>query len=137
MLERKSFSLGRQAPARRRTLISSTLRKMEGLQGLVLYFSFNSVCVLIHEVSRRSTNYLRASPSNGGKMTGKNEESEVIFVYIACCKSSKTVEWTDTFCSPNSAVVEMPFSSTFSAAAGATELLRGWKVAQKIALHAL
>ena len=30
-----------------------------------------------------------------------------------------------------------PFSSTFSAAAGATELLRGWKVAQKIALFAL
>jgi hypothetical protein len=28
--------------------------------------------------------------------------------------------------------VEMPFSSTFSAAAGDTELLRGWKVAQKI-----
>jgi hypothetical protein len=33
--------------------------------------------------------------------------------------------------------VEMPFSSTFSAAAGATELLRGWKVAQKLALLAL
>ena len=32
--------------------------------------------------------------------------------------------------------VEMPFSSTFSAAAGATELLRGWKVAQKISLLA-
>ena len=30
-----------------------------------------------------------------------------------------------------------PFSSTFSAAAGATELLRGWKVAPKIALFAL
>ena len=29
------------------------------------------------------------------------------------------------------------FSSTFSAAAGATELLRGWKVAPKIALFAL
>jgi hypothetical protein len=28
--------------------------------------------------------------------------------------------------------VEMPFSSTFSAAAGATKLLRGYKVAQKI-----
>jgi hypothetical protein len=33
--------------------------------------------------------------------------------------------------------VEMPFSSTSSAAAGATEVLRGWKVAQKIALLAL
>ena len=33
--------------------------------------------------------------------------------------------------------VEVPFSSTFSAAAGATELLRGWKVAQKLALLAL
>ena len=33
--------------------------------------------------------------------------------------------------------VEMPFSSTFSAAAGATELLRGLKVAPKIALFAL
>ena len=33
--------------------------------------------------------------------------------------------------------VEMPFSSTFSAAAGATELLRGWNVAQKLALPAL
>ena len=32
--------------------------------------------------------------------------------------------------------VEMPFSSTFSAAAGATELLRGYKVAQKISLLA-
>jgi hypothetical protein len=32
--------------------------------------------------------------------------------------------------------VEVPFSSTFSAAAGATELLRGWKVAQKLALLA-
>jgi hypothetical protein len=30
-----------------------------------------------------------------------------------------------------------PFSSTFSAAAGATELLLGWKVAPKIALFAL
>ena len=30
--------------------------------------------------------------------------------------------------------MEMPFSSTFSAAAGVTELLRGWKVAQKLAL---
>ncbi len=30
--------------------------------------------------------------------------------------------------------VEMPLSSTFSAAAGATELLRGYKVAQKISL---
>jgi hypothetical protein len=30
--------------------------------------------------------------------------------------------------------VEMPFTSTFSAAAGATELLRGWKVAHRIAL---
>jgi len=30
-----------------------------------------------------------------------------------------------------------PISSTFSAAAGATELLRGWKVAPKIALFAL
>ena len=29
------------------------------------------------------------------------------------------------------------FSSTFSAAAGATELMRGWKVAQEIALLAL
>ena len=34
-------------------------------------------------------------------------------------------------------VDEVPFSSTFSAAAGATELLRGWKVAQKLALLAL
>jgi hypothetical protein len=33
--------------------------------------------------------------------------------------------------------VEVPFSSTFSAAAVATELLRGWKVAQKLALLAL
>ena len=33
--------------------------------------------------------------------------------------------------------VEMHFSSMFSAAAGATELLRGWKVAQKLALLAL
>ena len=32
--------------------------------------------------------------------------------------------------------VEMPLSSTFSAAAGATELLRGYKVAQKISLLA-
>jgi hypothetical protein len=32
--------------------------------------------------------------------------------------------------------VEMPLSSTFSAVAGATELLRGWKVAQKSALLA-
>ena len=32
-------------------------------------------------------------------------------------------------CSPNLAAVEMPLSSTFSTAAGATELLRGWKVA--------
>ena len=30
-----------------------------------------------------------------------------------------------------------PFSSTFFAAADATELLRGWKVAQTIALFAL
>ena len=30
-----------------------------------------------------------------------------------------------------------PFSSTFSAAGGATELLRGWKVAPKIALFAI
>ena len=30
-------------------------------------------------------------------------------------------------------VTEVPFASRFSAAAGATELLRGWKVAQKIA----
>ena len=30
----------------------------------------------------------------------------------------------------------MPFSSTLSAAAGATELLRGYKVAQKISLLA-
>jgi hypothetical protein len=33
--------------------------------------------------------------------------------------------------------VEMPFSSTFSAAAGAAELLRGWKVAQNFVLLAL
>ena len=33
--------------------------------------------------------------------------------------------------------VELLFSSTFSAAAGDTELMRGWKVAQKIALLAL
>jgi len=33
--------------------------------------------------------------------------------------------------------VEMRFSSMFSAAAGATELLRGWKVAQKLELLAL
>jgi hypothetical protein len=33
--------------------------------------------------------------------------------------------------------VELLFSSTFSAAAGATELMRGWRVAQKIALLAL
>ena len=32
--------------------------------------------------------------------------------------------------------VELLFSSTFSAAAGATELMRGWKVAQKIAMLA-
>ena len=32
--------------------------------------------------------------------------------------------------------VEMPFSSTFSSDAGATELLRDYKVAQKIALLA-
>ena len=30
-------------------------------------------------------------------------------------------------------VTEVPFASRFSAAAGDTELLRGWKVAQKIA----
>ena len=30
--------------------------------------------------------------------------------------------------------VEMPFSSTFSAAGGDTELMWGWKVAEKIAL---
>ena len=34
-------------------------------------------------------------------------------------------------------VDEVPFSSTFSAAAGATEQLRGWKVAQKLALLAV
>ena len=33
--------------------------------------------------------------------------------------------------------VEMPISSTFSAAVGATELLRGWNVAQKLARLAL
>ena len=33
--------------------------------------------------------------------------------------------------------VELLFSSTFSAAAGATGLMRGWKVAQKIAMLAL
>ena len=33
--------------------------------------------------------------------------------------------------------VEMPCSSMFSAAAGAAELLRGWKAAQRIALLAL
>ena len=33
--------------------------------------------------------------------------------------------------------VEMPFSSTFSAAAGVTELLRGWDVAQRLARLAL
>jgi hypothetical protein len=33
VMERASFSLGRQAPARTRTLIPSTLREMEGLQG--------------------------------------------------------------------------------------------------------
>ena len=33
--------------------------------------------------------------------------------------------------------VELLFSSTFSAAAGATEPMRGWKVAQKIAMLAL
>ena len=32
---------------------------------------------------------------------------------------------------------EMPFSSTFSAAAGVTELLRGWDVAQRLARLAL
>ncbi len=31
-------------------------------------------------------------------------------------------------------VLEMPFNSTFSATAGDTELMRGWEVAQKIAL---
>jgi hypothetical protein len=31
-------------------------------------------------------------------------------------------------------VLEMPFNSTFSATAGATELMRDWEVAQKIAL---
>ena len=35
------------------------------------------------------------------------------------------------------AAVEMRFSSTFSAAAGATELLWGWKVAQKLTLLVL
>ena len=34
-------------------------------------------------------------------------------------------------------VLEMPFSITFSAAVGATELLRGWNVAQKLARLAL
>jgi hypothetical protein len=34
-------------------------------------------------------------------------------------------------------VVEMPFSSMFSASAGATDLLLGWKVAQKLALRSL
>ena len=33
--------------------------------------------------------------------------------------------------------LEMPFSSTFSAAAGVTELLRGWDVAQRLARLAL
>jgi len=33
--------------------------------------------------------------------------------------------------------LEMPFSSTFSAAAGVTELLRGWDVAQRLHSGAL
>ena len=33
--------------------------------------------------------------------------------------------------------LEMPFSSTFSAAAGVTELLRGWDAAQRLARLAL
>jgi hypothetical protein len=33
VMERASFSLERQAPARTRTFILSTLREMEGLQG--------------------------------------------------------------------------------------------------------
>ena len=33
--------------------------------------------------------------------------------------------------------LEMPFSSTFSAAAGVTKLLRGWDVAQRLARLAL
>ena len=41
MMERASFSLGWQAPASTRTLIPTTLREMEGLQGqkpCALYF---------------------------------------------------------------------------------------------------
>jgi hypothetical protein len=46
VMKRESFSLGRQALARRRTLIPSTLREMEGLQGqqpCVRFFSKKNV----------------------------------------------------------------------------------------------
>jgi hypothetical protein len=64
-MERARFSLGRQAPAHERTLIPSTLREMEGLQGQqpcarsISLFLYNLCCVSSHYVSRTHPPTLR------------------------------------------------------------------------------
>ena len=67
MMERASFSLERQAPARTRTFILSTLREMEGLQGQqpcalsIFLVEYSLCCVSSHYLPR--TIYLALSTS--------------------------------------------------------------------------
>ena len=67
-------------------------------------------------------------------MPGEIGKSEVIF---GLCRMLQNSGVDEKFCSPNWAARDMPLSSTFSAAADATELMRSWKVDKQIALLAL
>ena len=71
-----------------------------------------------HEMFRSSALQRRG---NGGKERGIGGD-------LCRCRMLQDSGVDGKFCSPNLAAVEMPLSSTFSTAAGATEL-RGWKVA--------
>jgi len=93
--------------------------------------------------SSRSTPFLRTAAAAAGgaaQLLGRENPSKIgrlaHYNFAQCVIRGRWHAWALHACMCARAL-EMPFSSTFSAAVGVTELLLGWDVAQRLARLAL